>query len=294
MILMNGNIHAVSASLHDMSVFLKEKCQLPAEKLWENTHIKHQIDRREAGGNFTISDHIRAMVYSMLSAGISWERMDGKIDLDSGRILPIDEAFHQFEPKWLLQATPEQLWTEVKRLHCGSQYTNKQMAALIQVNIPKLLQMEAEHGGIDLYYKQFLKRDSNLMPLVRALSGAGSKDKLAQMGEALIAEYLRNVGYDLAKPDRHIRRILGSDYLGCSKHKIVPVYEAFAIVEALAKESGLPAAEVDYILWSYCAKGYGDICNLRFPKCGMCIAKEICIKNKGDEQNEAFILPSTC
>ena len=275
MILMSGNIQAVSASLHDMSVFLKKERQLPAEKLWENTHIKHQIDRREASANFTVSDHIRAMVYSMLSAGIQWERMDGKIDLSSGRILPLDEAFHQYDPKWLLQSTPEQLREEVKRLHCGSQYTNKQMAALIQVNIPKLLQIEAEYGSIDLYYKQFLNRDSSLIPLVRALSDAGSKDKLAQMGEALVAEYLRNMGYDLAKPDRHIRRILGSDYLGCSEHKIVPVYEAFAIVEALAKESSLPAAEVDYILWSYCAKGYGEVCTVKCPKCEKMYNKRI-------------------
>lgn len=266
----------VSASLHDMSVFLKEECQLPAEKLWENTHIKHQIDRREAGANFTVSDHIRAMVYSMLSAGIQWERMDGKIDLSSGRILPLDEAFHQYDPKWLLQSTPEQLREVIKRLHCGSQYTHKQMAALIQVNIPKLLQIEAEYGSIDLYYKQFLNRDFSLIPLVKALSGIESKDKLAQMGEALVAEYLRNVGYDLAKPDRHIRRILGSDYLGCSEHKIVPVYEAFSIVEALAKESGLPVAEVDYILWSYCAAGFGTVCTVKNPKCDICFVNTLC------------------
>ena len=39
------------------------------KQLWGNTFIKHQIDKRERGEKFTIKDHIRAMVYSMISSG---------------------------------------------------------------------------------------------------------------------------------------------------------------------------------------------------------------------------------
>lgn len=42
---------------------------LPSDKLWENTYIKRQIDKRNGKGSFSINDHIRAMVYSMLSGG---------------------------------------------------------------------------------------------------------------------------------------------------------------------------------------------------------------------------------
>lgn len=100
--------------------------------------------------------------------------------------------------------------------------------------------------------------------------------KFAQLGEALTAEYLRNVGYDIAKPDRHICRILGSDILGCSDKKVVPIYEAFDIVAAIANALEKDTAEVDYILWSYCASGYGEICTLKNPKCQYCVAKQIC------------------
>lgn len=31
-----------------------------------------------------------------------------------------------------------------------------------------------------------------------------------------------------------------------------------------------------YILWSYCANGYGEICSLKNPKCQSCVAKQIC------------------
>lgn len=277
---MNEKIQAVSAGLSDMDEFLKGDCRLPAVKLWENTHIKHQIERRRVEDTFTITDHIRAMVYSMLSAGISWKRMDGKVDISTGRILPIDEVFRQYDPQLLLQCTPEQLRDEIKNLHCASQYTFKQMTALLKINIPKLLLFEREHGSIDLYYQRFINGNTGIIALVKALSMPKSKDKMAQMGEALVAEYLRNVGYDIAKPDRHIRRILGSEYLGCSKHKYVPVYEAFSIVDEIAKESGLPAAQVDYILWSYCAKGYGNVCTVRNPHCGICVVSKSCINGK--------------
>lgn len=109
---------------------------------------------------------------------------------------------------------------------------------------------------------------------------------MSQMGEALVAEYLRNVGYDIAKPDRHTRRILGSEFLGCSDKKIVPIFETLDIIKELADYMKRDVAEIDYILWSYCAKGYGEICTLKKPKCDICVASELCKMNyKGDKTN---------
>lgn len=54
------------------------------KKLWDNTYIKHQLDKRNSGGNFTLTDHIRAMVYSMLSSGTRWERIEKGIDIETG------------------------------------------------------------------------------------------------------------------------------------------------------------------------------------------------------------------
>lgn len=165
---------------------------------------------------------------------------------------------------------------EIQKLHCASPYTAIQMQALIHTNIPKLIQLEKEHGSIDAFYQKSINEDSTLKALVKLLSAPHSGYKLAQMGEALVAEYLKNVGYDIAKPDRHIRRILGSKILGCSAHEVVPIFEAFDIVAALAKELNRPAAEVDYILWSYCANGYGKICTSKNPKCDICVANKCC------------------
>ena len=39
--------------------------EVQGKKLWENTFIKHQLDKRDAGDKFSVGDHIRAMVYSL-------------------------------------------------------------------------------------------------------------------------------------------------------------------------------------------------------------------------------------
>lgn len=255
--------------------------RIQEKKLWENTFIKHQIDKRNDGGTFITSDHIRAMVYSMLSSGISWERVENGIDLTTGKIAPIDEIFHEYDTDYLFKCNPDELADKIKVLGCASQSTRKQMTALINNNIPKLIQLEKEYGSVDTYYQKFIDEDSTLKSLVKTLSEPNSKDKLGEMAEALVAEYFKNIGHSIAKPDRHICRILSSDYLACSDKETVPIYEAINIVSAIAKKLNKSAAEVDYILWSYCAKGYGEICTKDNAKCNLCAIRGYC-KKQGD------------
>lgn len=119
-----------------MEQYLKENLidrdgNLQEKKLWENTFIKKQIDKREKGGTFKLGDHIRAMVYSMLSAGMKWEKVEKYIDEDTSRITVVDEIFHQYDCEVLLQCNPSDLRNEIKGLHCATQLTYKQMEALI-------------------------------------------------------------------------------------------------------------------------------------------------------------------
>lgn len=272
---MMNDMKAVATAVTEMDIQLRQNLTSP-KMLWENTFIKHQLDKRTESGTFVLSDHIRAMVYSMLSSGITWKRVENMTDLETGRIIPLDDLFHEYDPDYVLGCDPPpELSAEIKGLRLASQYTENQMKALITVNIPKLKAIEKEYGSIDTLYKKYII-DGDISCLVWKLSAADSKMKYAQMGEALVAEYLKNVGYNTSKPDRHIRRILGSNHLACSDSKIVPIFEAFDIVADIAKESGKPTAEVDYILWSYCASGYGEICTQKNPKCDLCKAKELC------------------
>ena len=62
-----NNIDKVANAVLLMDKQLREELLIidgavQAKKLWENTYIKKQIDKRVNGGTFTISDHICAMV----------------------------------------------------------------------------------------------------------------------------------------------------------------------------------------------------------------------------------------
>lgn len=272
---MNSNITQMAEAVRRMDEHLRTELfikdgKVQAKKLWEHTFIKHQIDKRNQGGVFTVSDHIRAMVYSMLTSGASWNRVEPNTDIDTGRIPLIDEIFCQYDVNALLNADPAALVNKVKEHRLGTQYIKNQINALVSVNIGNLLSLEKEYGSVDNFYKILVCKDDNLKNLVRELSTLGKPHKFAQLGEALTAEYLKNVGYDIGKPDRHICRILGSDRLGCFTHKTVLPYEAIDIIAAIAKSINKPAAEVDYILWAYCANGFGEICTKNKPKCDVC------------------------
>ena len=266
------NIETVANAVLLMDKQLREELfikdgKVQTKKLWENTYTKKQLDKRNSGGAFTVSDHIRGMVYSMLTSGAAWNRLEPYIDIDTGRIPVVDEIFCQYDVNALLNADPAALVNKVKEHRLGTQYIKNQINALVSVNIGNLLSLEKEYGSVDNFYQILVCKDDNLKNLVRELSTLGKPRKFAQLGEALTAEYLKNVGYDIGKPDRHICRILGSDRLGCSTHKTVSPYEAIDIIAAIAKSINKPAAEVDYILWSYCANGFGEICTKNDPKC---------------------------
>lgn len=110
------------------------------------------------------------------------------------------------------------------------------------------------------------------------LATSGSRYKLKQFGAALVWEYLRNVGVDGAKPDVHMKQILGALRLGVSNSEDASDDEVIDTIEQLSKETGLWMAQIDYLFWAYCATGYGEICTAN-PRCDKCVIKEYCNKN---------------
>ena len=52
------------------------------------------------------------------------------------------------------------------------------------------------------------------------------------------------------------------------------------IVQSIAESMGKHCAEIDYLLWMYCANGYGEICTIRNPKCDICVIREFCTQKK--------------
>ena len=200
------------------------------EKLWENTYIKHQMERRKNGGDFSVEMHIRGMVYAMFGSKISWKCIKQSFDTKTGIMHPVDDIFHNYNTENLLKCDTDKLADDLKEIGCKGKRVHNLLDALIEYNIPKLLEFEEKYGSIDGHYKEFSDKAPSLRALLKTLSGSKSANKMQKLGASLTAEYLRNIGYDIAKTDRSIRRIIGRKCLGFSSKEIAPISETYDII----------------------------------------------------------------
>lgn len=228
-----------------------------------NADAVNSIKERNSGKEFTLNEHIKAMVYSLLTNQTVWSRIQP--------CLPsIDKIFHNYDAEYIKTQDPNELAEELFYLKCGNMSTRKQMKAL-KGNVEILEKIEGEFGSVDAYITGYDVRE-----VVDAFSNAKSEYKLGMMGEALVWEYLRNVGIDGVKPDTHIRRFLAGNRMGRadvgSPASLKDVYEQ---IEHLSRRTGLLKVEIDNLIWSFCADGYGEICTAK-PHCDRCPIRSKC------------------
>jgi hypothetical protein len=115
---MNCNsIEATSEAVAAMDEYLRKLYyeNKMCKKLWENTHIYHQIEKRKRQEQFTVEDHIRAVVYSMLSAGIQWNRVEKYIEGCSGEMPLVDKVFNNYCPEYIEKCNPNELRDKIKK-----------------------------------------------------------------------------------------------------------------------------------------------------------------------------------
>lgn len=235
----------------------------------EKRHIEYNADvissitERKNGKVFVKRDHIRAMIYALLTNQTVWSRIQP--------FLPsIDKIFHDYDADYIKGQNPDDLAEELFYLKCGNMSTRRQMKAL-RGNIEVFERLEQEYGAIDNFIITHTPEE-----LAAAFSDANSDYKLGMMGEALVWEYLRNVGIDGVKPDTHIRRFLAGNRMGkADMGSPAPLKDVYEQVERLSERTGLLKAEIDNLIWSFCADGYGEICTAK-PHCERCPIKSKC------------------
>ncbi len=132
------DVRSISNVVELMDNYLCKEFLGDDKKLWENTYIKHQIDKRNRKEPFNLEDHIRGIVYSMLSSNSAWERVNKGIDKQTGRILSVDKIFRNYDVDFILKSSPEEIVKQIKDVGGGSQSIKKQVVALIKSNIPLL------------------------------------------------------------------------------------------------------------------------------------------------------------
>ncbi len=165
--------------------------------------IERVQEKRKNKVDFSLTEHVKAMVYSMLSNNRPWDGIAKNSE-------KIDAIFQNFNIDYLLTASPEELEQKLKEIKCGNRQIKNQMLNL-SGNIKTLQRIASDFGTIDNYYNT-----TATDTLIKSLSVSGQKYKLKYMGVPLVCEYLKGVGIDIIKPDQHVCRIIGR--LGYSKH----------------------------------------------------------------------------
>ena len=250
-----------------MAHYLVEiKRSLEANGWVYDSTVDDNVRKRAEGATFSMSDHIRAMVFALLSNRTPWKRIKAKVE-------QIDELFDGYDAEVIKNTNPENYIQGIRKLKCGNQNIKNQMTDL-SYNIRILEYLTNKYGSVDA----FLTSDTPTVIVKKLSSNQYPKTKLKQMGPALVWEYIRNVGIDGAKPDVHLCRFLGRARMGTSKKDEASIIEVFSQVEKLSEETGLTKAGVDTIIWTFCAQSdekYGEVCTAK-PHCDQCPVKDQC------------------
>ena len=225
--------------------------------------ILEAVEARKNGKVFSFKEHLKGFIYAQLSALVSWKRIkDNQPDLNI--------IFCGFEKEKLKQKPAEELIEEIRTLKCYSPYTTKNQMNSLKANIETFERIEQKYSSLDKFITH-----STPSNIIKLLADSNSTFKLKYAGVAIICEYVRNVGIDIIKPDVHIKRIAAADRL-----KLVTAKSDYKIIEEfrkLSNETGISQVKMDYLLWNYCAKGYGEICTAT-PKCNECVIRIFCNK----------------
>jgi len=243
------------------------------------------VKRRIDGKGFTVQEHIKGLVYSLLSRQRVWKSL-------VPHFYKIDNIFYFYAPEKLINADPERLIEKIVEIKCGNMIIEKQMKALSgNIKILKKLHsvIEMKIKEIYKYHNDIIKGQNIVEDLVNRLTNPKSECKLKQIGNALIMEYFKNIGVRSMKPDRHILRICGTKRLGILESvedentndlsSLMKAQKEFiGFVSKISENVPIDIIYYDNLFWLFGAKGYGEICP-KDPNCMHCLLSKHCNYN---------------
>lgn len=250
-------VNKCSQILYILSEFLKDYPKL-------DISILEAVEARKNGKHFSIEEHIRGMIFSLLSNQRDWGAV-----YENKKV--IEQIFFNFDKDKLKNTDYAYFVNALKSRKLANRSINAQMQNL-KYNIEVFEQIEKEYFSLDYFI-------TTLKPAAVAVLFASTESpyKLKQMKFALVLEYLRNVGIDTAKPDVHIVRILKR--LGLLNKSGNEEKQVINILEKISLETGISVAKIDFLLWHYCSENFCNICSAN-PKCSQCVIKEFCNKEE--------------
>ncbi len=228
------------------------------------------VDRREGSSRWSDDEVFEGLVRSILSANSDWSKVE--------RVLPeLCTLLHGFSMSWYAALSPidvkRTLVPWFKQRRANSQALDKNLQRLIE-SAAQLSGISQRNGSLENYLADLSQRhNGDPKAVAAALGEVGSPAKLPGLGVALAAEFLKNVGYDVSKPDRHINRAAGS--FGLVQFANWPDQDAFEtpqagkyelrtvmqMMEKWALHLGFRVTFLDNAVWLLCAKGWLHLSN---------------------------------
>ena len=221
------------------------------------------VQDRARGRAWSDDEVFEGLLMAVLSANTDWSKIEwvqrdlaelfSGFSLESYAGLPACEIDERIVP-----------WFEER--NAGSMVLERNLVYLIRA-ARILFEHSRAHGTAESYFTSLVRRfDGDPKQAVLRLGREGEY-KLPAFGEALAAEALKNLGFDVAKPDRHVMRAVGSfglvpfehwpDRSGrgaprtSSRKLLLAVMKA---VEEIARAASTPVVLVDNAIWMLCAK----------------------------------------
>jgi endonuclease III len=226
-------------------------CETWSEKVTETAVSEEVLQRRRSGGQFSNQEVFEGLVLAILSNQTDWSR------IKKLRGQELSGAFDGFEIEQYAKRTDaeiENLNSWFKERKAGSRTRLNDLRRLRET-AQKLI---AHHGGwIDSYFSDCIA-ESGAQPAKAVFEiGGASKWKLPGYGPALSAEALRNIGYDLAKPDTHILRAVRQwelvNFNSASQPRAEELRQAMEAIDRFAAAIQVRCTYADSVIWTACS-----------------------------------------
>ena len=237
------------------------------------------VEERFAGRSWSDDKVFEALLMAVLSANTDWSKIEGVqaelselfsgFSLERYAVLSDSEIARRFPP-WFIERKS------------GSRTLARNLVKLAATT-RILLDYSQTHGSADRYFTSLMERCGG-DPKVAALHiGCQGEYKLPSLGVPLAAEALKNLGFDVAKPDRHVMRAVGSFGLvqfsrwtsssngrigratpaSTSKKSLLAVMTA---VQDIAQSVDERVVLVDNAIWMLCARSRLHLTNLELTE----------------------------
>lgn len=214
------------------------------------------------------SEHIDAFLFGKLVQAIFSGGMNSEV-VDNW--MPhMEKVFHYWDMEWISKLSENDIESLIES---GKVISNRSKLRAIVKNAGIVLNLISKHETFGQYLASFNSITSLSSDIVDSC-------RFPYLKEVTVQDFLRNIGFDTAKPDRHLtrwlKRMQAIDEYTSTDHVLKMIY-------TIAETANVSRAKFDAIIYLFCANRHdvlenGGVCG-NIPNCGLCPITALCPRN---------------